>query len=243
MKLAMIIGALILVISAPLSARPAKVSGDVMDRLSVDQLMRLSTLPPARIAEMRCAGFGLWLAENLPTSPKSPTRPAVDRLSADVEAAIANDADLPIETAHELVAAIAADAGIKAKDEGEQALLAEVDRCGSLYAAAASPARLKLHPLAVASVVNPALASCYAQYRVAAKHSDGEEAKALNASANEARDLAVKNKSDAARAAAEVSLEAEFRALEAASETDRQAVMMRLIMCQPAMDRAARDSG
>jgi len=40
-----------------------------------------------------------------------------------------------------------------------------------------------------------------------------------------------------------VSLEAEFRALEAASETDRQAVMMRLIMCQPAMDRAARDSG
>jgi hypothetical protein len=88
MKLALIIGGLNLVISAPLSAGPAKMSGDAMDRLSVDQLMRLSTLPPARIAEMRCAGFGLWLAENLPTSPKSPTRPAVNRLSAGVEAAM-----------------------------------------------------------------------------------------------------------------------------------------------------------
>jgi hypothetical protein len=242
MKLALIIGGLNLVISAPLSAGPAKMSGDAMDRLSVDQLMRLSTLPPARIAEMRCAGFGLWLAENLPTSPKSPTRPAVNRLSAGVEAAIASDAALSIETAHELVAAIAMDAGIKARDEGEQALFAEVDRCGSLYAAAASPAPLKLHPLAVPSIVNPALASCYAQYRVAAKHSDGEEAKALNASANEARDLALKNKSGATRAAAEASLEAEFLALEAAPENDKQAAMMRLIMCQPAMDRVARDS-
>lgn len=240
MKLASIVGALSLVVSNPLSAQPVKEGADVMDRLSVDQLMRLSTLPPARITEMRCAGFALWLATNRPTSPKSPTRSAADRLSADVQTAIANDADLSIATAHELLAAIATDAGLKVNEEGEVALFAEVHRCKSLYAAAASPAPLRLHPLAGPSTVNPALASCYAQYRLAATLSDGEEAKGLNASANEAHELAVKDKSGAARAAAEAALEAEFHALEAAPEADKQAGMMRLIMCQPAMQRAAR---
>ena len=242
MKSVMIVGALSLIVSASLSAQPVK-EGDPLNRVGVDQLMRMSTLSPARITEMRCAGYGQWLAANRPTNPKSPSRSAAARLSAEVQAAIANDAELSTEDAHDLLAAIAMDAGLKVKDEGEAALLAEVGRCTPLYAAAASPAPLKLHPLAVPSVVSPVMASCYAQYRLAGTLSDGEEAKDFTSNANKAHELAVKDKSGAALAAAEAALEAEFNALKAAPDTDKEAGMMRLIMCQPAMQAAADKSG
>jgi hypothetical protein len=232
------VGALSLIVSTPLSAQPVK-EVDPMSVLGVDQLMRVSTLSPARITEMRCAGYGQWLAANRPTNAKSPTRSAAARLSAEVEAAIANDAELSAKDTRDLVAAIAMDAGLKVKDEGDAVLLAEVDSCRPLYSAAASPAPLKLHPLAVPSVVSPAMASCYAQYRLAATLSDGEEAKDFTASANKAHELAVKDKSGAPLAAAEAALEAEFNDLKAAPDSDKQSGMMRLIMCLPAMQEAA----
>ena len=79
----------------------------------------------------------------------------------------------------------------------------EVEACAPLYVAAASPEPLKLHPLAMPSVVSPALASCYAQYRLAAGLSNPEEAGDLNANADRARQLALKGKEGTARAAAE----------------------------------------
>ena len=213
-----------------------------MDRLSVDQIMRLSTLPPARIAEMRCAGFGQWLVAHRPRDARSPTRSAAHRLSAEITAAIANDAELPADAAKELIASVDGEADHVLADKGETAFFAEVDACSSLYAAAASPGPLKLHRLAAAAVVSPALASCYAQYRFAASLSEGEEASGLNADADRARELALKGKEGPRRVAAEAALDAEFRATQAAPQPEQEAGMMRLIMCQPVMAAAAKEN-
>ena len=237
MRLGFVIAALGLLCGTPATAQP---KDDLMDRLSVDQLMRISTLPPARLIEMRCAGYGQWLAANRRGGAKSPARPAADRLSADVQAAIANDAELPADLAGELLAAIAVEAGTKLSDEGEAAFAAEVEPCAPLYAAAASPEPLKLHPLASPSVVSPVLASCYGQYRLAASLSEGEEAGDLTANADRARELALKGKEGAARAAAEAALAAESHAAAEAPQADQEAGMMRLIMCQPMMAEAAK---
>lgn len=241
MKSGLIFATLALWSSAPLIGQPAQSNDDFMDRFSIDQIMRLSTLPPARIAEMHCAGVGQWLAANRPAAAKSPTRPAADRLSAEVKAAIANDAELPADLAGELLASVAVEAGKKANEEAT-AFAAQVDSCAPLYAAAASPEPLKLHPLAAASVVSPALASCHAQYRLAASLSKGEEASGLNADADRARTLALKGKEGAALSAAEAALEAEYLAAKAAPKADQEASMMRLIMCQPVMAAAAKGS-
>ena len=54
----LIVAASVLLGAVPASAQPAEPESDLMERLSFDQIMRLSTMSPARIAEMRCAGFG-----------------------------------------------------------------------------------------------------------------------------------------------------------------------------------------
>src|SRR5688500_7293002 len=100
MKLVALASALALLSGAPGTADPG---GDLMERLSIDQLMRLSTMPPARIVEMRCAGFGQWLVANRPADPQSPNRATADRLSAEVQAAIANDAELPADLARDVL--------------------------------------------------------------------------------------------------------------------------------------------
>jgi len=241
MKSVLIIAALASMCAVQALAQPVEPKDGLMDRLSVDQIMRLSTLPPARIAEMRCAGFGHWLVAHRPRDAKSPNSAAADRLSAEVAAAISNDAELPADVAKELVASIAGEAEHVLADKGETAFSAEVSACTSLYAAAASPGSLKLHPLAAASVVSPALASCYAQYRFAASLSEGGEASDLNANADKARELALMGKEGAARAAAEAALDAEFGATKAAPQPEQEAGMMRLIMCQPVMAAAAKD--
>ena len=229
----MIVAASVLLGAVPASAQPAEPESDLMERLSFDQIMRLSTMSPARIAEMRCAGFGQWLVANRPDAAKSPTRAAADRLSAEVQAAIANDAELPADIAGELVAAVALEA---------EAFDTEVETCAPLYAAAASSGPIKLHPLAAASVVSPALASCYAQYRLAASLSEGDEVGDLKANADRARELALRGKDGDVRAAAEAELEAEFLATAAAPRGEQEAGMMRLIMCQPMMASAAKEN-
>ena len=237
MKLVSSFAALALLCGAPANAEP---KGDVIDRLSIDQVMRLSTLAPARINEMQCAGLGQWLAANRPGEAKAPAREAADRLATQVGAALANDAELPADIAGELLASVAVDAGKKAAED-KAAFAAQVDTCAPLFAAAASPEPLKLHPLAAASVVSPALASCYAQYRLAASMSEGEDAAGLNADADRARTLALKGKQGAAYSAAEAALDAEFLAAKAAPKADQEAGMMRLIMCQPVMATAAKE--
>ena len=241
MKLRLIVAASVLLGAVSASAQPVEPQSDLMERLSIDQVMRLSTMSPARISEMRCAGFGQWLVRNRPDGAKSPTRAAADRLSAEVQAAIANDAELPADLAGELVASVALEAEWKAKEEAA-AFDAEVETCAPLYAAAASSGPIKLHPLAAGSVVSPPLASCYAQYRLAASLSDASEVGDLNANADRARDLALKGKDGAARAAAEAALEAEFNATKAAPQGEQEAGMMRLIMCQPVMASIAKES-
>ena len=236
MKSGSIGAALALLCGVPANAQENE---DLMERLSVDQVMRLATLSPARISEMHCAGLGQWLAAHRPGEAKSPARATADRLSREVQAALANDAELPADLAGELLASAGAEAGRKAGEDGA-AFAAEVETCAPLFAAAASPAPLKLHPLAAASVVSPAMASCYAQYRLAASMSEGEEAAGLNADADRARTLALKGKDGAARAAAEAALDAEYLATKAAPKADQEAGMMRLIMCQPVMAAAAK---
>lgn len=224
------------------SAQSEEPKQAAIDRLSVDQLMRLSTLHPARISEMRCAGFGQWLVAHRPRDAKSPSGAAADRLSAEVTAAIANDAELPADVVKELVATVADEADHVLARKGEAAFAAEIDTCASLYAAAASPGPLKLHPLANASVVSPTLASCYAQYRLAANLSSGEEAAGLKRDAGRAHDLALNGKAGDARIAAEAALEAEFRAAEKAPRVEQEAAMMRLILCQPIMEGIAKEN-
>jgi len=241
MKLKLTVAASVLLGAVPAAGQPAEPKTNVMEQLSVDQVMRLATMPPARIAEMRCAGFGQWLAANRPGGATSPTHAAADRLSAEVQAAIANDAELPADIAGELVASVALEAEGKAKEEAA-AFDTEVETCAPLYAAAASSGPIKLHPLATPSVVSPALASCYAQYRLAASLSGRDEAGDLKANADRARELALKGKSGDARIAAEAALEAEFHSAEAAPRGEQEAGMMRLIMCLPLMASAATEN-
>lgn len=236
MKLISSAAALALLCGAPASAQP---KDDLMERLSVDHVMRLATLSPARISEMQCAGLGQWLAANQPDGARSPTRAAADRLFSEVQAAIANDTEIPADIVGELLTSLSAEAGPKT-GEDERVFAAQVENCAPLFVAAGSPGALKLHPLAAATVVSPALASCYAQYRLAASMTEGEEAAGLNADADRARSLALKGKDDAARAAAEAALEAEYLATKAAPKADQEAGMMRLIMCQPVMAAAAK---
>ena len=122
MKSGSIFATLALLSSVPVIGQGSPSDDDLMERLSIDQVMRLSTLPPARIAEMHCAGAGQWLVANRPVAAKSPTRRAADRLSVEVKAAIANDAELPADLAGELLASVMVEAGKKAGEEATEFL-------------------------------------------------------------------------------------------------------------------------
>jgi len=225
----------LLLVAAALLSQAGSEAADVMGRLTLDQLMRISALPPARVNEMHCAALALWLDHKRPDHRFALPRAETARLTSEVAAAIANDAELPKDLAEQFLAVT------EAEPEGKIAEAADVEQvirdlarpCDALFKEARDGMPLPLHPLANSSVVSPSLATCYALYKAAASRAEGDEAVKLGRDAEKAAELALQGKNGAARDAAEVALAAEAEAALKAPVAKPEAEMMRLVMCVP----------
>lgn len=206
----------------------------VLDDLTLSQMMRLSTMAPARLNEARCAGLARWQV----TSKRPAALPArqADAMVDHVARALANDVEIGEALGREFVIQFASELDHQRRKRGKAdwtAWLAEQERgCADLLDAARAGS-LSLHPLSQRSVVDPALATCYARYRVAAAKATGEEAAGLQRDADKAAALALKGKEGADRAAAEAALAAAFAGAERTQKGEDEADMMRLVICQP----------
>ena len=231
---------------ALLAQQPASVSSaQLVDDLTMDQLLRLAALPPARLAEARCAGFARWQVQN--EAPRALSGATVDELVDSVGSAVAHDAELgPAQgraMVEEFAAEFAADLAPLGPAERAQAVAKEETACSALLADARD-SRLSLHPLANRAIVDPALASCYGQYQAAAARASGQEAVNLKRDADAAAELALAGKDGKARDAAMAALSAEAASAAASRPGGPESEMMRLVMCQPRIypRPAAKDS-
>lgn len=119
----------------PISELAGKASADPVDRLSINQLLRLSSLPPARIAEMKCAGLTGWSgAKDMPALALDD---ASRKVFADkVVAAVARDTDIDAAIVAGLITKYADEPDYR-KQQGEwPAYDAEIQRdCAPMIAA------------------------------------------------------------------------------------------------------------
>lgn len=212
----------------------------VLDRLSLNQMMRLTALPPARLNEMKCAGVTRWSG-----STAWPAFALTDRQRADfanrVASALAHDVEMDRGIAVGLINKFAEEPPYQQKQGKLVAWRAEMERdCAGLLARVRSGA-YELAPLARPSVINPTLATCYARYTIAADAAtDPAEATGLRATAAKAEALALAGKAGDALAAAKAAL-ADRLALGRDEKMTGEGGEMMLVMCIPAMDVAARE--
>lgn len=223
-----------LVVALLLGANPGGKS--VLDELTLSQTMRLSTMAPARLTEARCAGLARWQVEQEPSDALPAEK--VEALTAAVTAAVSNDAGITQAQARAFVGVYVDELdGQKAErtpadwDSWRQAYENE---CAP-FQSAARQGKVVLHPLANAAVIDPALVSCYGQYRAAAARASGAEAAALSRDAERAAGMALKGKEGKARVAAHAALATEAKAALKAPKSAEEATMMRLIVCQPVL--------
>ena len=214
-----------------------------LERMTLDQLIRISTMPPARISEMHCAALAVWLDQNQPRHAFALPAGEAARVATAVSAAIANDAELPADIARDFVAALTDEPGARINEASaaqRDGIIGDLSApCKPLFSAANEGKPLPLHPLAKPSVVSPALATCYALYKAAASRADSEEAARLDRDADRAAELALRGKEGAERAAAEAVLAFEAAAALQAPTQELEAKMMRLVMCVPHLRGAA----
>lgn len=216
---------------------------NVMDRFSLDQMMRIATLPPERIEELRCSALATWIDTNAPKQTLALPAGKATELAAAVAAAVANDAAIPKDLATEFVGAATAELDGLGSEPSEtkrgemMAVLAQP--CQPLFSVARAGAPFKLHPYADRSVVSPNLASCYGFYRAAAAWSLPEDAAKLLQQADRVAQQAMKGKEGTSRTAIETALASEAARAIAAKRMDSEQEMMRLILCQSFLDGSA----
>jgi hypothetical protein len=214
---------------------------DPLDRLSLNQMMRMAALPPQRMLEFQCAGIANW-----PGSRAWPVFTLTDTqrstFVAAVVAAFANDLEIEKSVAGDLIAAYAQEPPYREAKGELQSYRAEVERdCGALMGQLRA-GTYQLSPLAQPSVVNTTLATCYARYTVAAgRTKDKAEAESLRATAAKAEELALVGKQGEALAAARAALAAQVEANSAGDSSADEGDMMRLVMCLPAIDAAKKE--
>lgn len=227
----------LLVMVAALLLQAENEADELVKRMTLDQLMRISALPPARVQEMHCAALALWLNQNHPDHRFALPGAEAARLANQVGAAIANDAEMPEELARDFVRVLVIEPdgkiGERTDPKYETAIGELALPCDKLFGEAREGKTLSLHPLAKPSVVSPALATCYALYKAAASRAKGDEAVKLGRDADRAAELALQGKDGAARTAAEAALASEAVAALKAPEGEPGAEMMRLVMCVP----------
>jgi hypothetical protein len=212
-------------------------TGTALDELTMGQLLKLTAMPSARLSQMQCTGYALWLRQH-----GEPTLPS-ERLDA-VHAALGRDAasfgEMKGEVGLAFVAVYAEEAAEKTKalsaDEFAAWRKAEDARCGGFFKSAGDGS-LKLRPLAHASVIDPVLNGCHAAYRAAAARNNGDERASLARMADRAAALALEGKSGNALAAARAALDEEAASAALAPVLDAEAEMMQLALCVPKLKR------
>lgn len=225
----------------PIGALRVEKSDDTLDRMSLNQIIRMSALPPVRMREFQCAGVANWSG--------SKAWPAFvlteDGRSAFVDqvaVAFAHDLKMEKAVAVDLIARFSEEPPYR-KQKGElSAWRAEMERnCADLIAKVRN-GTYQIAPLAQPWLVDSTLANCYARYLIAAETAkDERESKELRATASRAAILALAGKQGDALTKARAALDQQFAEARADKLTADGDDMMRLVMCLPAMEAAARE--
>lgn len=208
-------------------------TGTALDELTMGQLLRLTAMPSARMSQMQCTGYAMWLQKaGQPVLPDARLNQIHARLGDDA----ARFGEMSRDIGLAFVALYAQEAEEKKKTVSADEFAAwrklEDARCGGFFKAAGDGS-LAFRPLVPASVIDPRLNGCHAAYRVAAARSKGEERAALSRQADRAAALALEAKGGADFAAAKTALDEEAAAAAAAPLPDPEAGMMQLALCVP----------
>lgn len=206
-------------------------TGSALDDVSIGQLLKLTALPSARLSQMQCTGYGIWLRNN--GQPALPSR----RLD-EVHAILGKDAATFGEMKEDMGLAFVAlyadetEQTKKSSTAGEFAewRKAQDARCGGFFKAAVDGS-LNLRPLASPSIIDPQLNGCHAAYRAAARRSTGDEAASLAGLAERAAAMALKGKSGEALTKARAAMADEEAHAAAAPTLDAEPEMMQLTLC------------
>jgi hypothetical protein len=225
----------------PMGELTGEKGDDPLDRMSLNQMMRMSTLPDARLREFQCAGVAnAQAARTWPIFALSDGQRAefVDRVAG----ALATDMEMEKDIAVDLIGKFSEEPPHRESKGELAAWRAEMEgNCSGLIARVRS-GTYDLHPLAQPSVVNETLATCHVRYVLAAEEAeaknDEEEAKGLRATAARAETLALNGKEGEALAKARDALAKRLAAARVDPVSAHGDDMMRLVMCLPAMDAA-----
>lgn len=218
-------------------------TGTALDDMTMGQLMKLTAMPGTRLGQIQCAGYGLWLARNgapaLPPERLQAVHGALGRYAASFA-----EMDEAIGYAFVALYAEEADESRKSMSLGDFASWrkAQDARCAGFFKAAGDGS-LTIRPLAPRTVIDPRLNGCHALYRAAAALREGQEAAALTRQADRAAELALKDKTGPALAAARAALDEEAADAATASSLDAEAEMMQLTLCVPLLRGAKGEEG
>lgn len=216
-------------------------TGTALDELTMGQLLKLTTMPSARLSQIQCTGYALWLRRTgKPALPNERLNAIHARLGEDA----ANFGEMNLDVGLAFVALYAEEAEEKKRslsaDDFADWRTSEDTRCGAFFKAAGNGS-LALRPLVPASVIDPRLNGCHASYRAAAARSKGDESAALSRQADRAAALALDGKSGTALTAARMALAEEAAATAVAPLLDPESEMMQLTLCVPMLkDRTQR---
>lgn len=212
-----------------------------LDRMSLNQMMRMATLSEARLNELKCAGVANW-----PGSKGWPTFKLTDAQRAEfvdrVAAALAHDVEMEADIAAGLIEAYSEEPPYQEKQRRLDRWRAEVEKSCTDVMAHVRSGTYQLAPLAQPSLINATLAACYVRYTLAAEAAhDEDEAKGLRATAARAEAQALAGKEGEALAKARVALADRLAASRNETMATDGAEMMKLVMCLPAMESAAKE--
>lgn len=222
----------------PMGELRGEKSDDPLDRMSLNQMMRMAALPAERLRELQCAGVASWAGSRAwPAFALSEEQRGtfVDRVTV----AFAHDLEVDKALASDLIAKFAEEPPHREQKGELPAYRAEMEKdCGALLKQVRS-GDYALAPLAAPSVVDTTLATCYVRYTLAAeKAARATEAADLRKTAAKAEQMALAGKQDAALNAARAALSYQLAQERGSSAPEDEQDMMRLVMCLPAIEAA-----
>lgn len=222
----------------PMGELRGEKSDDPLDRMSMNQMMRMAALPAERMRELQCAGIASWSGSRAwPVFALSDDQRTtfVDRVAV----AFAHDLEVDKALAADLIAKYAEEPPHHEKKGELLAYRAGVEQdCSGLMKEVRS-GTYELAPLAAPSVVDTTLATCYVRYTLAAeKAATPAEATSLRNTAADAEQRALAGKTDAALIAARTAMAEQLAATRAKPGSSEEQDMMRLVICLPAIEAA-----
>jgi hypothetical protein len=205
--------------------------------MSLNQMMRFSTLPEGRLREFQCAGVVNWRGSKAwPLFALSDEQRA--KFITEVATAVAHDVEMDRDIASAMIDQFSEEPPYREQKGELESWRKEVEGDCRDMMERVRGGTYTLAPLAAQSVVDTTLAACYARYAVAAERASGEEAKGLQATADKAEKLALAGKKGDALARAKDSLAAQVAAERGTKRDTDEQDMMQLVLCLPAMEGA-----